>query len=218
VDEPVKVPGGKTTAGNQVTTQGPGTFRIVEVGGSAAIDPLGTAPKAGPKPPPAKKDDGLKMTYVAFQARMDANSNTGVASFWTNVRVLHLPVKSPDTEVNLNAILATELPEGGLYMRSGRLRVMDKASDGKPNKRMVAEDAVRVQGRDFDASADVVRYDESKDQIVFESKDGTATLRKFDALGGPPQVVSAKSIMYNRKTKEIKTGGTSTIYGETSGK
>ncbi|MGL4549726.1 MAG: LptA/OstA family protein, partial [Gemmataceae bacterium] len=217
-DDGVKVPGGKTTAGNRVTTTGPGTFRVVEPGSATTFDPIGAAPKAAAKAAPSGKPDGLKMTFVAFHHLMDANSNTGVASFYHNVRVLHLPVKSADAKVDLTAVLATELPEGGLYLRSDRLRVMDKATDGKPNKRMVAEGAVRVQGRDFDASADVVMYDEAKDQIVFEGKDGTATLRKFDTPNGKPSVVSAKSIEYNRKTKQIKTGGTGTIYGETTGK
>lgn len=164
------------------------------------------------------KKTGMKMTYVAFQDLMDANSNTGMAAFYKNVRVLHLPVSSADVKVDLNAILARELPEGGLYLRGDRLKVMDRATDGKPNKRMVAEGSVRVQGRDFDASADVVMYDEAKDQIAFESKEGTATLRKFETQGGQPQVVSAKRILYNRRTKEIKTERTNSIHGETFGK
>lgn len=204
-DEGVKLPSGKTSAGNRIKTTGPGTFRVVDAGGADLLA-APAAPAAGGKPAPkpaGKKEEGKKLTYVAFEKIMDANSKTGIATFWEKVRVLHLPVESHEKEIDLNAILATELPEGGMFMRCDRLKVLDRPTDGKPNKQMEAHGHVTVQGRDFDASSDAVYYNQAKDQIIFEGKDTSAVLKKYDERGRP-QTVSGKRIIYNRGTKQIK--------------
>jgi lipopolysaccharide export system protein LptA len=211
----VMVPGArKATSANQVIATGPGAMRVIEAGGG---NPLEFAPPGAPAQLPAVKPvqpgDPYKLTSVSYGKRMDANSDSGVVQFWENVRVLHVPVKDPQTKINIDTILATELPEGGMYLRSDRLKVMDRNSDGKPNKQMEATGAVRVYGRDFDATADIVQFNEAKDQIILEGSQGAATLRKFDVPGGKPQVVSGKRILYNRKTKDTKIEGTSTIHG-----
>jgi hypothetical protein len=209
---------------NKVVAQGPGLLRVIEQGGNSAVLPgAGLAPPGRPgesarrdaeRDP--KSDTGrLKLTHVTYEQRMDASSDTGMVSFWGRVQVVHIPLATPDTKVSVDRILAVPLPEGGLYLRCNRLKVMDRTSDGKPNKRMEAIGGVRVSGRDFEAFAESVTFDESKDLIIFDSPGGLSKLTKTDVPGGKPQVVSGKTILFNRKTKDTKIEGTSTIHGST---
>lgn len=217
-----RTPGrGRPGAGNVVYASGPGTIRTWEPGNGD--DPLGGAVPATPtrpgaattaaKPPSARE---MKMTYVSFQKRMDANSKTNTAYFWENVRVLHLPCPRPDAEINLDLILATDLPDKALYLRCDRLKVLDHPTDGEPNKQMEAHGKVYTQGREFYARADVVRFNQQKQQVIFEgSETGLATLYKASRPGDKPQVVEGKRIIYNRATGKIDVIGASSVSGET---
>jgi len=209
----------RTNSANKVVASGPGVLQILERAStdSAVLLPV-PAPIRTPrtKPEQEKKMPFLyKLTDVRYDKRMDTHSDSGMVQFWGSVRVLHLPLNHPDPKLDIDQILATSLPEGGLYLRCDKLKVMDRTSDGKPNKRMEASGSVVVQGRDFDATAEEVKFDESKDLIIFSSSQGTSRLRKFDVPGGEPQVVSGKTILYNRRTKDTKIEGTNTIHGST---
>lgn len=228
---PTSPPGkGRNSAGNVVYASGPGTIRTWEpsngddpIGGVAPTPPNRTTlqtpaavPLGGNRTPSAQE---MRMTYVSFQKRMDANSKTNTAYFWENVRVLHLPCPRPDTEINLDLILATDLPEKSLYLRCDRLKVLDHPTDGLPNKQMEAIGKVYAQGREFYARADVVRYNQQKQQVIFEGgESGLATLYKVARPGDKPQVVEGKRILYNRATGKIDVIGASSISGETAPK
>ena len=103
--------------------------------------------KGGAGKDPASAE--LKLTYVEYARRMDANSKENMVRFWEDVRVLNMPCKNPDIVINLDAILATTLPEKAMFLRCGRLQVLDHPTDGKPNKQMEAHDRVYIQGREF---------------------------------------------------------------------
>jgi hypothetical protein len=213
----------RSNSANKVVASGPGHLRMIDRGNKETMAlPGATRPAEAPRETaPREKRDAkagegeLKLTNIVYDQRMDANSETRMAQFWGKVQVLYVPVPTPDTKVNVDKILATQIPEGGLYLRSDRLKVLDRTSEGKPNRRMEATGSVNVQGRDFVATADEVTFDESKDLIIFSSKQGTSTLKKYDVLGGKPQVVSGKTILFNRKTRDTKIEGTNTIHGST---
>jgi hypothetical protein len=212
--------GGKAKQGNKMHARGPGSFQVVDYGSSGSLDlglPGGSSPKTAAKPAPkAKTAQALRMTYVQFQGNMLANSKTGVASFFTDVRVLHIPVKTYNEEVDLDKVLAVELPENAIFMRCRHLKVLDRVVDGKPSKNMEANGQVSVQGRDFSATADQVTYDQSKELIVFSSGDtGPAQLKKFATPGVRGDTITAKRILYWRLTKKIDTLGTESINGRT---
>ncbi|MFO0928413.1 MAG: hypothetical protein U0736_15535 [Gemmataceae bacterium] len=219
---------GRNSAGNVVYASGPGTIRTWEpsngddpIGGATPTPPNRTTlqtpaavPPGGNRSPSAQE---MRMTYVAFQKRMDANSKNNTAYFWENVRVLHLPCPRPDAEINLDLILATDLPEKSLYLRCDRLKVLDHPTDGLPNKQMEAVGKVYAQGREFYARADVVRYNQQKQQVIFEGgESGLATLYKVARPGDKPQTVEGKRILYNRATGKIDVIGASSITGETA--
>ena len=219
-DVPLKplTPGGKTSTGNMVVVSGTGNIRIWEP--TSGEDMPGFTPPV-PKPAPAgktasaKKAPEMKMTYVAFKNRMDANSKTSKATFWGDVRALNMPCPKHDAIINLDTILATDLPEGAVFIRCDRLHVLDRPSQGKTNKEMEGHGRVTVQGRDFDASCLSIYYSQLKEQIIlYGSESVPAILRKETRPGDERKKLEGRKIIYNRKTGKIDVEGASSINGE----
>src|SRR5262249_17383265 len=141
-DEPRSTADHKNNEGNQVRVAGPGSVRILQKGAGDALNtqppragergaPVQGTPVSVAKTPPQRRpgtapkqgDEEMKLTYVNFLQRMDANSLTNVANFWGGVQVLNFPCDNPNEEIDLDAILARPLAPGWMYMRCDRLRV-----------------------------------------------------------------------------------------------
>jgi hypothetical protein len=224
-------PDGKAKEANKVTVSGPGDVRILQRGSddpaaspgrTAAGAPGGvvgtpvSVPKAGPerRPGPGNKpaDETMKMTYVTFLHRMDANSKTNTAKFWGAVRVLNFPCDNPHEEIDIDAIIGRELPAGMMFLRAGRLEVLDQPENGRPNQQMKAFDHVRVQGKEFLGEADEVSYEEQKDLVIFKgTRDNPATLVKQETKGQKLQTMSGVKIYYRRSTGEARVEGADSI-------
>jgi hypothetical protein len=198
---------------NKVTLSGPGSVRILQRGGAEmAPTPAMPAPAARPPAGSAAPEQEMKLTYVQFVNQMQASSLTNVASFWGAVRVLNLPCDDPHREIDLDAMLSIELPEGALYLRCDRLRVgtyQKVAGAGTKQKQlrtyqvMDALGQVYVQGKNFSAQCDHMTFNEEKDQVVFIGDgDNMAVLSMSEIKGGPRKVIKAKKITYIRSTGE----------------
>lgn len=211
--------GAKPKSGNAVQAWGPGNIRIWEPGsGAEPLAPKPATPRSTSTKPAAPPAETMRMTYVAF-GKMTANSKRGTAQFWTTehsaVQVLHIPCSRHDALINLDTILAVDLPENSLYIKCGRLKVLDALEAGKPNKQMEAHEMVRIHGRGFWANADSVYYNEQKQQIILEGKEsGHAVLYKTDRPGAKPQRIEGKKLIYNRATGEINGQGVTSTSGE----
>lgn len=192
----------KSNEGNLVRASGPGSLRIWQPGSSDPAVPTGPGPTLTAKPPPGSKpaDEEMKLTYVSFQKRMDANSKTNTANFWENVRVLNIPSDTPHREIDLDAIIARELPEGSLYLRCDRLKVLNQPENGRNNQQMEAHGRVWLQGKLYFGRAAAVYFNEAKDQVIFDGEDGTATLTKQAEPGGKVEVMTGRKILYYRRT------------------
>ena len=205
-----------------VVVSGSGNIRIWEpASGEDAPGLTAPAPKpaAGKKATPPKKAREMKMTYVAFEKRMDANSKTSKAIFWGDVRVLNLPWPKHDETINLLTIQAIDLPEGAILIRCDKLLVLDHPSQGKSNKQMEGHGRVTVQGRDFDASGLSIYYNQLKEQIILEGSESVpAVLRKETRPGDERKRLEGRKIIYNRKTGNIYVEGASSINGESPGR
>jgi hypothetical protein len=195
---------------NEVRLSGPGCVRILQRGATDL-----TAPPPDKANPPAQPPaEEMKMTYVSFLKRMDASSKTNTANFWEYVRVLNFPCDDPHREIDLDAMLATELPAGAMYMRCDRLKVRDRKVQGRSNQEMEAHGRVRVQAREFWAEAAEVDYNEAKDQVVFRGgPGGLATLSKVARPGVPPQTLQGKTIIYTRSTGKAEVIGGDSLNG-----
>jgi hypothetical protein len=223
-------PGTPPKEGNQVRVAGPGDVRLLQRG---AADPLNAGPRAdagsapvrgtpvsvsrtGPdrRVAPADKggEDEMKMTYVTFLQRMDANSLTNTANFWGGVQVLNFPCDNPTEEIDLDAILSRELPPNWMYLRCDRLQVFDKQVDGRSNQQMLAFGRVRVIGKDYSAESDKMTFEEAKDQVIFYGdKNNPATLTQQLGRGTERRTLSGLKIYYIRRTGEAYVEGADRI-------
>jgi hypothetical protein len=235
-DEPRASPNGKSAEqGNKVTVTGPGDVRILQRGAVDALNgppprvdgrvPVQGTPVSVSKGPAQRRpaqgkqagEETMKMTYVSFAARMDANSKTNVANFWGGggggiVQVLDFPTEDKDEKIDLDTILASPLPPNWMYLRCGRLRVLDRQENGRSNQQMQAFDRVRVLTRDFSAEADKVTYEEQKDLIIFfGDAHNPATLSKQSGIGVQRETLSGTKIFYRRSTRESRVEGADQI-------
>jgi hypothetical protein len=202
-------PGGKSNDANKVKLSGPGSVRILQRGG------LEVAPTSG-KPAPSRtgQEQEMKLTYITFEKQMQANNMTNVASFWEAVRVLNLPCDDPHRDIDLDAILSADLPEGALFLRCNLLKVgtYQKPAPGSTDPKqlrtyqvMDAHGLVFVQGRDFTAQCDHMTFNEEKDQVIFFGEgDNEAVFSKRAVKGEKPKTMRAKKFIYYRSTGELK--------------
>jgi hypothetical protein len=186
--------------GHTIQTAGPGAVRIWQQG---VVESVASQSRGVSRKTTRPGQEEMKLTYVQFGARMDANSTRNTANFWENVRVLHLPSRDPEMHIDLDLILATDLPEGAMYLRCERLKVLDQPSNGQPNQEMKAWGGVYVQAKEFYARAAAVFYNQAKDQVIFVGDaSGPATLYKRPIKGGEAQSLTGRKIIYYRTTGE----------------
>lgn len=173
-----------------VNAKGPGTVRNIQL----------TVPK---KKERLKNQEVLKMTYVQFQRKMYGNDKSSTVKFYSNVRVLYMPVKDRFVEPDMGKILgARQLPEDAMYLRCDLLEVYQRPrQQGNPTQEMEARGRVSVRAREFFGTSDKVTYNEEKDQIIFEAAPGSeAVLYKVPANGGPRETIRSEKIIYSRRT------------------
>jgi lipopolysaccharide export system protein LptA len=146
---------------------------------------------------------------------MDANSRTGNAKFYKDVRVLNLPSDDPTLPIDLDVILSGELPEGAMYLRCNELEVLDKGEKNKSKQELQATGRVYVQGKEFHARAEVMHYNQEKDQIILDgTTTGVAILYKQKYHGGPIEKIEGKKILYIRRTGYARVEEAGSLSGE----
>jgi hypothetical protein len=187
----------------------PGVVYLLQLGNKDETAPAPAAPSPpGSAGPPQEQE--LKLTRVTYAGRMFANNTTHTAIFNDNVEVVHLPSDNPDMAIDLTK----PPPPGGMYLRCEQLKVRSvKHADGQTShQEMEAHRRVIVQSQEFWGRADVVTYDESKELVIFEGRDGNvATLYRKKVQGGEVDEIKSKKIYYWRRTNTFKTEGTEKV-------
>lgn len=210
---------GKNNDANDVRLYGPGSVRILQRGDAdLTVTPGSPTPNQPARADrrdagPSAKEQQMKLTYIRFVNQMRASNRTNVASFWESVRVLNLPCEDPHIDIDLDAMISTELPEGALYLRCNRLSVgtyqkLVTDSTGQKQLRtyqvMDALGQVYVQGKDFTAQCDHMTFNEEKDQVVFKGEgDNMAVMSKCEIKGERPKVLKSKQLIYIRSTGQV---------------
>src|SRR5207237_536518 len=107
----------------------------------------------------------------------------------------------PELKINPN-----RPPEGYMYLRCNKLEVFShKLPDGRTSKEMKALGKAEVEAKEFSGRADVIKYDESKEQVILEGNDGNpAVLYREKVRGGPKDMMSAQKITYRRTDGTFK--------------
>jgi hypothetical protein len=204
-----------------VNAPGPGVVRILQLGAQGELiptTPAAGANAAGPQPahgnhtgqgkapqPAAKEDDVLKLTRVSYRTRMWANNNTRTAIFYDDIELLHLPAENPDLVIDLD-----HLPREALHLRCQKLQIYTRRTpDGKASQEMEAQKKCVVQAQEFWAVAEVVKYDESQQKLIFEGggEGGMARLYKVAVRGAEAEDVIGRKITYWRETGAYKVDG-----------
>jgi hypothetical protein len=196
-----------------VNATGPGVVYLLQPGTKGDIlpagptgekpgtgQPNGTATAARPSSGPAEEE--IQLTRVKFQGKLWANNPKRVAVFYDNVEVIHLPADNPDVPINPD-----RLPVGGLSINCEQLKVFtSRAPDGTTSQEMEAVGKVFVQAQEeFSGRANVVKYDERKEQIIFEGDDtNPATLYRVKSRGGDQEKIQGEKITYWRRTGDYK--------------
>jgi lipopolysaccharide export system protein LptA len=186
---------------------GPGEVRTIQL--STGDGPLASSPTRGQKASPANRNakPEPELTHVRFAGRMQVNNRQRTAYFYDHVEVIHVPSDQPDLKVDID-----HPPPGCMYMRSEKLHVFTRVlPNGTKSQEMEAYRKVYVQAQEFSGNADVVKYDEAEDRIIFEAAEGSrVTLYRVRTPGSPPEKLIGKKIYYWRKTNTFKVeqGGT----------
>lgn len=167
-----------------------------------------TLPARAPKQNPvnASQEQRLNFTRVDFDGRMFGSQKQGgpkIAIFYDNVEVHHQPGGDPDMKVNPD-----KPPKDGFYMRCNNLKVSTIERDGKSFQYMIAENNAFFRTPEFSGNADVIKYDQSQEIVIFEGKNGNSTkLYKLRGDGAKPQLIEGRKILYNRKTGTFTLDG-----------
>jgi lipopolysaccharide export system protein LptA len=188
---------------------GEGNVRILQQGTTDTLSPT-PPPKPGAKPAANRKpDDEFKLTWVTYEGSLRIDNPQRTARFYKNVQVLHLPMNDPGLQLEFRK-LADHLPAGAMYLKCDRLDVYStKDQNGKTNQEFTAKDRAEVQAQEFFGRANVIKFDEGKQTIIFEGSNGSlAELYRQKERGSEPDAYKAEKITYNRQTGAIKTDGT----------
>src|SRR5262245_7390422 len=185
---------------------GPGQTIYIAKGSDELLGAGG--PAAAPKKDAAnpRQDQKSMTTIVKFDGRMLGSQKLAgpkIAIFYDNVEGHHQPGDDPDVKVD-----ADRLPKDGFYMRCNNLNVSTIERDGKSFQYMIAENNAFFRTPEFFGNADVIKYDQSQEIVIFEGKNGNTTkLYKLRAAGAKPQLIEGRKILYNRKTGTFELGG-----------
>ncbi|HYT93362.1 MAG TPA: hypothetical protein VEL76_31890 [Gemmataceae bacterium] len=199
-----RLTGHEVTANNpegKLIAVGPGRASTLQYGSADSTAP---EPSGNGRPAPAKKskneEEVLKLTRVDFLERLfsDQPQKNGMrmSIFYGDVHVLHLPADQLDVEVDVD-----KPPKGAMYMTSELLTVWTKPMPGgKNHQEMRADRNVFFRTFEFFGRADVVKYDQTKDQVIFEGNPTTLYRRKGGRQGPEYETIKGRTILYNRKT------------------
>ncbi len=208
-------------ADKKVESPGPGEVRIYQLGsadddwkpgaaaGTSAAKPAPTAKKpTAPGKPDAASE--YKITHVRYQGKMWAKTQEPrKVTFFDNVEAVHGPANQPDLVIDVD-----KLPQGWMFIQCGRLDVLTRRlAQGRASQEMIAQHKVQVQAQEFWGNADVVKYEEAYERVIFEGKDSPAVVFRITAPGAAPQRLTGMKIFYYRKTNTFvvqKSTGLST--------
>ena len=199
-----------------IIAPGPGTVRIwqpaskderQQPSGAPTSKAASSGGRGATQTPPSKaKDEGEpELIVITYQNRMYVNNKQDIAKFFDKVALIKVPSNDPYLQLNEN-----HLPLGSLYLTCERLEVLkNKFPDGKTYQEMRRFGKVAIEAQEFSGSADVVKYDESKEQVILEGSPGNdAVLVKQKVHGGEYETVHATKIFYWRSdgTYSVENG------------
>lgn len=167
---------------------------------------------AKPKPRPLQslaKPDQLGHLRVQFQRQVAGNLQTRRLSFDDRVQAIYGPVQNWDVELPDDP---RALAQGQVSLRCDRLSVAQVLRRGQQQGSFEFESQGNtiVEGREFQARADRLTYDQAKDLIILRggARDDAEIVRRS---GGKQQSTSARVIKYRPKGNRVDVEGANEI-------
>ncbi len=181
---------------NILEASGPGVLHMLQLG--EKDETLG-GPRAQKNN--AAKEKELTLTRIMFRDKLYGNNQSRLAIFYGAIDVVHVPTDNIDVPLDVDK----PLPDMLHLQCERRLKVLShRHSDGRTTQEMEAEHKVYVEAQEFWGRGEILKYDESKQQVILEGGErGVATLYRTKGPGGVPDTFKARKITYNRRTNEI---------------
>jgi lipopolysaccharide export system protein LptA len=194
-----------------VRASGQGSVRMFQL--TSKQDGFDGPPKPAAAKQPAKTpnkttaadDKEFKLTMIWYEGRMWANNAKGIVKFYDHVYLVQLPTEDPKLVIGNG-----NLPPGAMTLQCDRMELLEeKHGDKTTSQELRAYDKVRVEGQNYTATCDVLKYDTSKEQIILEAAiPGTyAKLFHWKYAGAKPDMTEARKIIYNRVTGNFQAEG-----------
>jgi hypothetical protein len=177
-------------------------------GGEFLFFQQGTANGAGgpdaPSSSPGVDVDRGQRIEVRFRHSLRISQRMHSMVFSNGVTAIYSLADDETTPVD-----SDHLPANAFLMRC---RLLEVSLATRPEKRfvtMLAQGKAEIEAPEFSGQADVIKYDESKKQLViFDSEDGNpVTLNYSEARGREPLTVRGRTIYYWRTTNEFRGVG-----------
>lgn len=175
-----------------VSVSGPGNVTMVE-------------PNTASENAPAQGEAlAFQVSMIDFAERMLGNRTYKVVKFYGGVHIVHSPVRDPADPIDED-----KLPEQGFVVNAASAEMGEaRNTAGERYRLFTAHDNVKVQARGYWATCGRLSYDQQKGTLTFAAeKDRFAYFHRQLRAGQPPETFSARQIVYDRRTKEIRTDG-----------
>ena len=188
---------------------GPGQTWVLAKG-NAGLEIAPLAPGGNTAPTPLV----WKLTHIKFTDRMYSNSKAANknATFYghnSGVEVFHFPTTDINAKMDPDRV-----PKDGLFLRCGVLHVESKQARDRTTQYMVAQQNCEFRTDKHMGYADIVKYDESTDIVIFEGVNGNM-VRMFEFRPGEsqpqPMTIRSTKVLYNRKTGTMESAGVKSI-------
>ena len=123
------------------------------------------------------------------------------------VEVFHFATRDINAKMN-----ADRPAKDQLYLRCGELHVEGRQFNDRTTQYMVAKHNVEFRTDKYLGYADVVKYDEGTEIVIFEGLNGNR-VRLYDVSGERPreESVTTTKVIYNRKTGSMLSDGVKSI-------
>lgn len=152
-----------------------------------------------------------EFTRVTFFGKTIGNLRERQTKFQDRVHIVYGPVTNP-----LDTIDPDHLPKDGGVMECDTLQILQRKEKDSPKAfvELEAKGNAKLEGRTFNARADEITFDESKELYTLRATGNRqATIWRQSALNGEPSEASAKIWRFIPSTNYLKADQTSGIRG-----
>jgi hypothetical protein len=152
-----------------------------------------------------------EFTRINFFGKTVGNLRDRQTKFQDRVHILYGPVTNP-----LETIDPDHLPKDGGVMECDTLQILQRkeTSSQKPFVELEAKGNAKLEGRTFNARADEITFDESKELYTLRATGNRqATIWRQSTLNGEPSEASAKLWRFIPSTNYLKADQSTGIRG-----